>query len=85
MGKEMTMEINMEMTEGKKKRGSTLYSSCQMLFSPRKHTSRSTTSHREDPGQQRPSCGHKLQKVAEKGVEADDAAACGVAGSLGRA
>jgi len=61
MGKDYNGDKHGDDRGQEEERESTLYSSCQMLFSPGKHTSRSTTSHREDPGQQRPSCGHKLQ------------------------
>jgi hypothetical protein len=55
----------MELTEGRKKRemhylwyGSTAAARCCLVRS--KHHLRCTTSHRGDPGQPRPNCGHKV-------------------------
>lgn len=69
MGKEIRMQINMgmememEMAEGKKKREIHGTAAARCCFGHSKHTSPNTTSHREDPGQQRPSCGHKLHNT----------------------
>lgn len=56
------MKMEMEMAEGKKKREREIHctAAARGCLVHGKHDSRSTTSHREDPGQQRPSCEHKV-------------------------